>query len=223
MKINISDNALLWDSLQETAYSLQKSDLEQGASVMANAFRDDPAIRYLLGGETIGADDWRYFLTVLKAVYGKCVMLSTDKTVQDLLILFPPKLKTVPSLRFLLNGGIGLYRYFGMTLFSRTINYENNCKRIKDLFLTPDIWYCMCFVVLPEKQGQGTGSRLMKPALHALDEHHISLYLETHKEINTHIYKHFGFDVVDISTIPGTGRTQYAMLRPSNAWMQQNN
>ena len=64
-----------------------------------------------------------------------------------------------------------------------------------------------------EKQGQGIGSRLIKPVLQALDDYHIPLYLETHKEINTYIYEHLGFHMVDISTIPGTNTTQYAMLR----------
>lgn len=217
MKKRISDNASLLDSLESAAYSVKKENLERSAKVMAAAFHDDPSIRYLLGGETMGGDDWRYFLTILKAVYGKCIMLSSDETIQDLLVLFPPRLKTVPTLRFFLKGGIGLCRFFGLKLFLRSLNYENNCQRIKERFLTPNTWYCMCFVVLPEKQGQGVGSHLIKPVLKILDDYHIQLYLETHKELNTRIYGHLGFDLVDISAIPGTGTTQYAMLRTPKA------
>ena len=41
------------------------------------------------------------------------------------------------------------------------------------------------------------------------------VYLETHKAVNTRIYAHLGFHTVDTCAIPGTGITQYAMLRPA--------
>ena len=212
MKTIILENTPLSDRLQRTMYFVKKEDLKQSAEAIAAAFRDDPAIRYLLGGETTGDNDWRYFFTILQAVYGKCLILSSDQAIQNLLVLFPPRLKGVPVFRFFMNGGIGLCRFFGPRLFIRSLNYENNCQRIKDRFLTPNTWYCMCFVVRPEKQGQGMGSRLIKPVLQAMDDYHIPLYLETHKETNTRIYEHLGFHMVDISVIPGTNTAQYAML-----------
>ena len=212
MKTVTLENTPLLNRLQRTIYFVKKENLKQSAETMAIAFHDDPAIRYLLSGETTGNHDWRYFFTILQAVYGKCLILSSDQTIQNLLVMFPPHLKGVPIFRFFLNGGIGLCRFFGPKLFLRSLNYEKNCQRIKDRFLTPNTWYCMCFVVRPEKQGQGIGSRLIKPVLQALDDYHILLYLETHKEINTYIYEHLGFHMVDISAIPGTNTAQYAML-----------
>ena len=200
-------------SICSTAYPLQEKDLKNGAAVMAAAFCDDPAIRYLLGGEDTGNDDWRYFNAILKSIHAKCVMLSTDNAINDLLILFPPQLKAVPTIGFLSNGGMNLYRPFGKGLFIRSMNYESNCRTVKDRFVTPEAWYCMCFVVLPEMQGQGLGSGLIKPVLNILDSKNIPLYLETHKPRNTQIYEHLGFDMVDTSVIPGTDISQYAMLR----------
>ncbi len=210
-----SQSVALADTLRTTGYCLREDDLPQAARVMAAAFGDDPAIRYLLGGEAMGRDDWRYFLTVLRAVYGRCVLLSTDEAVQDLLVLFPPELQSVPAVPFFLRGGVGLCRFFGPALFARSLRYENNCRRIKRRFSTPDMWYCMCFVVQPGLQGQGNGSRLIRPVLQALDARHVPLYLETHKVVNTCIYEHLGFHMADVSVIPGTETTQYAMLRGS--------
>ncbi len=217
MKRTSSECNSLWKQLLETAYSVQKYDLEQAARVMAAAFGSDPSIRYLLGGASEGMHDWRYFLTVLKTVYGKCLMLSSDAAVQDLLVLFPPELKAVPALSFFQHGGFGLCRFFGPKLLLRSLKYENNCQRVKNRFLTPDTWYCMCLVVAPEKQGRGVGSRLIRPVLEILDKQCIPLYLETHKKINTRIYEHLGFSTVDISCIPGTATAQYAMLRQGAA------
>ena len=203
----------LYTDMQVAAYSIKGKDLRQCAGLMSAAFHDDPSIRYLLGGKDMGSEDWRYFYTVLKAIYNKCVMLSTDDKLNNLLILFPPQLKMVPTLGFFANGGTSLPRIFEKGLLKRTINYENNCKSVKSRFVTPETWYCMCFVVTPEVQGQGWGSILIKPLLEVLDSKSIPLYLETHKAVNTEIYEHLGFDKVDVSVIPGTNISQYAMLR----------
>ncbi|MDO4362597.1 MAG: hypothetical protein Q4C32_08605 [Eubacteriales bacterium] len=48
-----------------------------------------------------------------------------------------------------------------------------------------------------------------------LESHGAPVYLETHKAVNTRIYAHLGFHTVDTCAIPGTGITQYAMLRPA--------
>ena len=212
MKNIITKNTALLKALMGSAYSLRKDDLEKGARLMSVAFHDDPSIRYLLGGQTLGSHDWRYFLCVLKAIYGKCVMLSDSKELRSLLILLPPRLKSVPSLGFMANGGIRLCRFFGLSLFRRSMIYENNCQQIKSRVATPDTWYCMCLVVAPEEQGRGIGSGLIKPVLKILDKYRAPVYLETHKERNTQIYRHLGFDLADISTIPVTDINQYAML-----------
>jgi len=212
MKTVTVEKAFLPHRLRRTAYCIRKEDLGQCAVVMSKAFHDDPAIRYLLGGTTIGQNDWRYFLTVLKAVYGKCIMLSSSSSINDLLILFPPELKSVPAFGFLKSGGIGLLRFFGPSLFWRSMRYENNCQKIREKLTVPGTWYCMCFVVLPEKQGQGYGSRLIRPTLDIFNHIGVSLYLETHKKLNRLIYKHLGFQEVDISKIPGTETAQYAFL-----------
>lgn len=145
-------------------------------------------------------------------IFTACIILSTDSSISSLLILFPPQLKSEPAIRFLLNGGFGLIRYFGFSHLFRSVNYEMNCEKIKKRFLTQQTWYCMCFVVDPKMQRRGIGSKLLRPVIGTLETYNTRLYLETHKTVNVAIYNKFGFKTVDISTIPDTGITQYAML-----------
>lgn len=203
----------VYGELCKTAYPVERKDLVAAAKVMASAFYDDPSIRYLLGGEKEGDSDWKYFHCVLKAIYGKCVILSTDKSLNNLLVLFPPELKAVPTLSFLLKGGIRLCSSFGLNLFFRSLSYEKNCQAVKSRFMTPRTWYCMCFVVSPKMQKQGLGSQLIKPVLNVFSEHKIPLYLETHKAVNVSIYTHLGFETVDITTIPTTNIIQSTMMK----------
>ena len=200
------------ERLRRTARSVRPDELEQAARLMAAAFDTDPSIRYLLGGAHEGRDDWRYFLTVLRALYGRCLMLTSGRRLQSLLILFPPDLKAVPTLGFFRNGGFALCHFFGLRLLLCSMRYEANCARIKKRLSTADTWYCMCFVVQPERQGQGIGSKLIRPVLRELNACRVPVYLETHRKSNTALYAHLGFRVADVSTIPGTTITQYAML-----------
>ncbi len=195
-----------------TMYEVQRRDLKKCAYLMARAFHDDPSIRHLLGGTEQGHNDWKYFYTVVKSVFGKCIMISNDNEINDLLILFPPTLKAVPTVPFFINGGVKLPALFKKGLLVRSLKYETNCKRIKEKIISKDTWYCMCFVVNPKFQGKGRGSRLIKSAINALDNYNIPIYLETHKSINVDIYKHLGFEVKSTVMIPNTVIVQYGML-----------
>ncbi len=203
----------MYKELCSGAYSLLRSDLPAAARLMASAFSRDPSIRYLLGGTEAGSRDWEYFLCVLRAVYGKCLILSADEKIDSLLILFPPKLKAVPSLSFLAGGGLGLFRSFGPGLFLRSLNYERNCRAVKGRFAAAHTWYCLCLAVSPQLQGRGLGSRLIRPALKVLETSRCPLYLETHREVNVSIYRHLGFELLDSSPIPGTDIVQFAMMK----------
>lgn len=141
------------------------------------------------------------------------MMLSADEQINSLLILFPLQLKAVPTIPFMQNGGIGLCHYFGLNLYIRSLNYENNCREVKSRYTTPDTWYCTCFVVVPALQGQGIGSPLIRPTLEIFERNHIPLYLGTHKAINVEIYKHYSFEMVDCNPISKTGIMQYSMIK----------
>lgn len=142
-------------ALQAAGRGVRPGELETCAYLMAWAFHDDPAIRYLLGGTDLGPEDWRYFYTVLRAVYGKCVLLSTDDRLENLLILFPPRLKSVPALAFFRRGGGKLWRHFGLGLYVRSLRYEAHCGRVREKCVPPEAWHCMRLVASPEVQGRG--------------------------------------------------------------------
>ena len=180
---------------------------------MSRAFENDPAIRYLLGGSSQGQNDWKYFHTVLKSVFGKCIMVSNDGTLKDLLILFPPGLNSVPTVSFFINGGISLPGLFPGGLLIRSLKYESNCKKMKKNIISDNTWYCMCLVVEPGFQGKGRGSRLIKSAFEVSDCYGFPVYLETHKAINVEIYKHLGFELIKSAYIPDTDIVQYGMLK----------
>jgi ribosomal protein S18 acetylase RimI-like enzyme len=66
--------------------------------------------------------------------------------------------------------------------------------------------------VLPEFQGKGTGTLLMKHFCDKADEINKIAYLETDRPRNVTLYKHLGFKVIDEA--PVLGVKHWFMLRP---------
>jgi ribosomal protein S18 acetylase RimI-like enzyme len=73
-------------------------------------------------------------------------------------------------------------------------------------------WHLDPIGVLPERQGQGIGSRLMKHFCEYIDNRKQAAYLETDQPNNVRFYRRFGFTVVEetsVLTVPN-----WLMWRP---------
>jgi ribosomal protein S18 acetylase RimI-like enzyme len=73
-------------------------------------------------------------------------------------------------------------------------------------------WYLQTIGVAPSFRGKGWASRLVRPMLTRAGREGLPCYLETMEEANVRLYEHFGFRVVEISPIPNTSLTNWAML-----------
>lgn len=86
---------------------------------------------------------------------------------------------------------------------------------VKPPVALPDVYYTLdILAVSPDYQGQGIG-RLLLEHIHAhcdQDEQAAGIYLYTGDERNTHIYRHFGYEVVEAKQ--GGPLTVWHMFRP---------
>lgn len=76
----------------------------------------------------------------------------------------------------------------------------------------PRHFYLATLGVVPELQGRGVGSRLMRPVLELCDREGVPAYLESSKESNIAFYARHGFRVTRELKLP-RGPTMYAMWR----------
>ncbi len=74
-------------------------------------------------------------------------------------------------------------------------------------------WHLGPLVVLPERQGQGIGSRLLERFCGYVDQHGAAAYLETDKPGNVRLYERFGFSVTGEAPVYGT--PTWFMWRPA--------
>ncbi len=101
------------------------------------------------------------------------------------------------------------------------MRYTGDYKKAVHKRLVPfKHWFLQTIGVDPQFQGKGYASKLLKPMFTRLDEEGLPCYLETVDETNVQLYEHFGFKVIEKSTIPNTKFTNWAMLRQKSSELQ---
>lgn len=194
------------------AYCIQKNDLNRVGEMVAGTFADDAALQYLLGDVSEKTRS-RYCQTTYRSMFGDAIMISTDATIDNLIVLCPPGYRGIPTMRFLRSGGISTVCKIGLSAIKRSIIFEKNAVEVRNRFSDDKTWYLMTFAVRAGKTHHGLGSAVLRPVLDWMDKNHYSVYLETHKAVNVEMYEHFGFQVVDTCMVPGSQIKQYGMLR----------
>jgi ribosomal protein S18 acetylase RimI-like enzyme len=77
----------------------------------------------------------------------------------------------------------------------------------------PPHWYLAIMGVDPQWQGRGIGSKLMRPALEALDAEGTPAYLEASTVRSRALYERHGFAVTGEFNLPSGGPTLWQMWR----------
>lgn len=194
-------------------YRLKKSDLKRCAQVASRAFIDDETSKFLLSSKLTQESLYEYYFVIYKAIYEKMHIFADSKDINGFIIISPIENSEISLWDFIKAGGLKVILLLGLDLVSRSLAYENNCINIRKRFISKNDWYIFQFGVDPQKQGQGFGSKIIKPFLNWLDLKNIACYLETQKYVNVEIYNHFGFSLKSVDTLPKKQEKQYAMLR----------
>lgn len=74
-------------------------------------------------------------------------------------------------------------------------------------------WYLYNLSVFSKVQEKGITSKLLRPMFNFCDKENIVCYLETDKNSNVSLYKHFGFELVHKGLIPKSDFMPYVMIR----------
>jgi ribosomal protein S18 acetylase RimI-like enzyme len=74
-------------------------------------------------------------------------------------------------------------------------------------------WHLGPIAVVPQHQGQGFASKLMRPMLARADAEGMPVYLDANNDVHISLYEHFGFEEKERITMPGDGFWNASMLR----------
>ena len=194
-------------------YIVQENDLNRLAEVAADAYQDYPLHNWLTKG-TYDAKASELIMDItLKTMAEDALIYADSEEMNGFAVWLPfgfTGSKTVP---FLVNGGIKLLFHSGLGIVGRLLTYETYAMNLKKEFTNHYDWYLYNLSIKKGAQGKGIASKLMRPMLQFCDDERMVAYLETNKETNVGLYRHYGFELMKEELIPKTPVTHYAMVR----------
>lgn len=194
-------------------YIVQKKDLDRLGKVAADAYQDYPLHNWLTKGKYDAKASELVMSISLKAMVEDAVIYADSEEMNGFAAWLPFGFTGNKAVPFLMNGGLKLILHSGFGIISRLVTYENYAMNLKKEFTDNYDWYLYNLSIKKDAQGKGIASKLMRPMLTFCDDERMVAYLETNKDKNVEIYKHFGFDLMKEEIIPKTPVTHYAMTR----------
>ena len=194
-------------------YLVGKEDLDRLAEIAADAYQDYPLHNWFTGGKYDKVASKLIMQISLKTMTEDAVIYADSKEMNGFAVWLPLGFTGSKTLPFLLSGGLELILHSGPGIIGRLLTYENYAMNLKKEFTDHYDWYLYNLSIKKDAQGKGLASKLLRPMLQFCDDEKMVAYLETNKESNVGLYRHYGFDMMKEEIIPKTPVTHYAMVR----------
>ena len=194
-------------------YIVQKKDFDRLAKVAADAYCDYPLHSWFAKGK-YDPETTRLIIQIsLKTMTEDAVIYADSEEMNGFAVWLPFGFTGSKTLPFLMGGGLRLILHSGLGIVGRLLTYEKYAMNLKKEFTDNYDWYLYNLSVRKDAQGKGIATKLMRPMLRFCDDERMVAYLETNKDSNVGLYKHYGFDLMREELIPNTPITHYAMVR----------
>ena len=194
-------------------YIVKEKDLDRLAEVAADAYQDYPLHNWFTKGKYDKKASKLIMQISLKTMTEDAVIYADSEELNGFAAWLPFGFTGNKTMPFLLKGGLSLFLHAGFGMIGRLLTYENYAMNLKKEFTDNYDWYLFNLSIKKEAQGKGIASKLMRPMLDFCDAEKMVAYLETNKESNVSLYRHYGFDLKKEELIPKTPVIHYAMVR----------
>ena len=194
-------------------YIVQEKDLDRLSQVAADAYRDYPLHNWFTNGKYDAKASKLIMQISLKTMTEDAVIYADSEEINGFAVWLPFGFTGSKTLPFLLNGGLSLILHSGLGIIGRLLTYETYAMNLKKEFTENYDWYLYNLSIKKDAQGKGIASKLMRPMLQFCDDERMVTYLETNKEANVGLYRHYGFDLMKEEQIPKSTVTHYAMVK----------
>lgn len=194
-------------------YIAQEKDLDRLAEVAADAYKDYPLHNWLTNGKYDAKASKLIMQISLKTMTEDAVIYADSEEINGFAAWLPFGFTGSKTLPFLANGGLSLILHSGPSIIGRLLTYETYAMNLKKEFTDNFDWYLYNLSIKKEAQGKGIASKLMRPMLEFCDAEKMVAYLETNKDSNVGLYRHYGFELKSEELIPKTPVTHYSMVR----------
>jgi ribosomal protein S18 acetylase RimI-like enzyme len=178
-------------------YKLTQDDVEKGSEVMANAFIDYPAFRYLFPDLNDREKQLRHVMSFfLKCglIHGNVIAPSKD--IEGISIWYKSKDLNFSLSSLLKAGLISLLFKLNTRSFSRFKKLGDSKKINRDKILGEEYYFLDIIGIDPSLTRRGYAKLLIDSMLEQVDEENMSCFLETSNIKNIDYYSRYGFDLL---------------------------
>ena len=194
-------------------YIMQQEDIKRFASTLADGFSQYRLFQYTCNGK-YSRSKMETFWAVSLALLGKdAICIADSKEANSVLIYVGPQSKEPGLMEYLKAGGIKMLFKLGIRSAVKLLRFDNQAQAVAKRHKNGNCGYLMAFATRLNKQGQHYGKPLMNALLQYLNESGEGCYLETLKDENVDLYRHFSFELVEQMPLGYGGLTMYAMSR----------
>lgn len=194
-------------------YIVKEKDLDRLAEVAADAYQDYPLHNWFTKGKYDAKASKLIMQISLKTMTEDAVIYADSEEINGFALWLSFGFTGSKTLPFLLNGGLRLILHSGLSIIGRLLTYETYAMGMKKEFTDHFDWYLYNLSTQKDAQGKGLASKLMGPMLAFCDDEKMVAYLETNKNTNVSLYRHYGFELMREERIPKSSVTHYAMVR----------
>ncbi|HUU64223.1 MAG TPA: GNAT family N-acetyltransferase [Dehalococcoidia bacterium] len=193
---------------------LNKSHIKPAAVILSQAFWNYPVSTYAYPDSLVREKRLPYFFQYVLHYctrYGE--VYTTSHEMEGIAIWLPSD--NYPMTFWKLIRSVPLPVLFGLGWESgqRMKSFGDYIDSVHQRLTPFEHLFLQTIGVDPHFQGKGFAGKLLRPMLARMDEEGLPCYLETVEEADVLLYEHFGFKVVEKSTVPKTSLTNWAMLR----------
>ena len=194
-------------------YLVEKKDLGRLAAVSADAYENYPLHNWLTKGKYDAKASKLLMEITLKTMTEDAVIYADSEEMNGFAAWVPFGFTGNKAMPFMLSGGLRLILHSGLGMIRRLRIYESYAMNLKKEYTDHYDWYLFNLSIKKDAQGKGIASKLMRPMLEFCDNEKMVAYLETNKEENVGLYRHYGFDLMREELVPKSPVMHYAMVR----------
>ena len=187
--------------------------LKTAGNILSKAFDQDPLFNLIIPDKFQRLKTLNhYFQHVIKygLHYGE---VYTSSNLEGVIVWLPPKNSSHIRWKAIKTGALVLplkVKWKYLALQNKFHKFSENLH--KKLVPYPH-WYLSLIGVGPNYQGKGLGQLLLSTTIKKIARECKPIYLETYKEKNVKIFRHFGFHILRKVIIPGTKIFHWSLIR----------
>jgi GNAT superfamily N-acetyltransferase len=196
---------------------LRDGEVPTGATMLAEAFADDPLPRLLSPDPRHRDSRLRWYLTAV-ARYGLAfgevwAAVSLVGDLDGVAIWWAPEFVYPSAARAAYAGFLEGEAVLGVDVWEQLMAIGWLVGDVHEQAISEPHWYLNILGVRPERQRQGIGGQLLSHMLERLDRERVPAYLDTGRPENVPYYQHFGFVLAARGQDDVTGLTVYGLRR----------